>query len=128
MSQIERLLLSGKSARDETVESVTPSELRELEKSLNWSLPPSYIEFVALDGLAELRIHHRVLNPEEISANLRHVDSTRYIPFADSECGDFYCWIRSDAEEPAVVFADHETGEYVADAESFEKWLENNRF
>ncbi|MHB1083688.1 MAG: SMI1/KNR4 family protein [Thiobacillus sp.] len=128
MSEIERILLNGKSARDEEVSPVPCCELRALEESLRFTLPPSYCEFVALGGLSEFRINHRMLNPQEVVESLRYVDGNHYIPFADNGCGDLYCWPRSGEEEPVIVFADHETGEYSPDAKSFSEWLVKNRF
>lgn len=128
MTEIERILSTGQSARDDGVEPVSPSELATFCAHVGWPLPPSYCEFVGLNGLAELRINHRVLNPTEIAENLPYVDTTKYIPLADNGCGDLYCWVRSSEKEPSVVFADHETGEYIDDADSFSAWLANNRF
>ncbi|WP_158236311.1 SMI1/KNR4 family protein [Acidovorax sp. 62] len=128
MSEIERILLNGKSARDDEVKPVPPNELRALEELLRFTLPPSYCEFVALGGLGELRINHRVLNPQEVIESIRYVDGSQYVPFADNGCGDLYCWPRSGEEEPMVVFADHETDEYSQDAKSFAEWLAKNRF
>ncbi len=128
MSEIERILLNGESARDDEVEPVPLNELRTVEESLRFTFPPSYCEFVALGGLGELRINHRVLSPKELVESLRYIDGNQYVPFADNGCGDLYCWPRSGEEEPMVVFADHETGEYSPAATSFSAWLAKNRF
>ena len=108
--------------------AVTSEKLRAVEKELGFSFPDSYCEFVALDGLSERRINHSVLSPQEIIENLRYVDSSRYIPFADNGCGDLYCWPRTAEDEPEVVFVDHESEQASPDARSFVEWLSKNRF
>ena len=98
------------------------------EEELGFRFPASYREFVALGGLGELRISHEVLDPAAIVSCVSQVDGSKYIPFADNHCGDLYCWVKAGDVEPSVVFADHETGEYIASAVSFTAWLEANRF
>ncbi|MBX3628072.1 MAG: SMI1/KNR4 family protein [Rhizobacter sp.] len=127
-SEIERILSSGRSARDPEVEQVSESQLRSAEDELGFRFPASYREFVKLGGLSELRISHEVLGPVEIVSSLPQVDGHKYVPFADNQCGDLYCWVKAGDAEPLVVFADHETGEYIANAASFTAWLEANRF
>ena len=128
MSDIERILKTGRSVLDEEVQAVTSEEMQAVEKKLGFSFPSSYCEFVALGGLGERRINHSVLTPQEIIENLRYVDSTLYIPFADNGCGDLYCWPRTEKDEPEVVFVDHESEKASTDAKSFVEWLEKNRF
>jgi len=128
MSEIERILRTDKSVRDHQTEPVQQAEVLSAEASLRFAFPPSYREFLAFGGLSELRMNHRVLSPSQIVENARHVDQAQYIPFADNGCGDLYCWRRSSGTEPPVVFADHETGEYLPDAQSFVEWLAGNRF
>ena len=84
---------------------------------------------VRLGGLGELRIKHRVLSPSEILQSLRYLPDRQHVPFADNGCGDLYCWPLARAAEPAVLFADHETGyTYSEAAASFTDWLEAERF
>ncbi|PKO67321.1 MAG: hypothetical protein CVU22_12360 [Betaproteobacteria bacterium HGW-Betaproteobacteria-16] len=128
MTEIEELLRLGKSALDELVTPISEAELLAVETSLPFQLPASYREFVALGGLRELRINHRVLSPSEIREALQHVDQCLYLPFADNGCGDLYCWRKSTEAEPPVFFADHESSEYVRDTGSFTEWLRKNRF
>lgn len=128
MTEIEQILLSGRSARDDTVQSVSATEVGDASNLLSFTFPESYLHFVKLGGLAELRINHRVLSPVEILAALRYVDGTKYVPFADNGCGDLYCWERVAAVEPPVIFADHESNQYLADSEGFIEWLRKNRF
>jgi hypothetical protein len=127
-SEVARLLRSGRSALDETVAPVPEGALTAAEAQLSHSLPPSYREFVTLGGLAELRFNHRVLAPKEILEAVKHIDGARFIPFADNGCGDFYCWEKVMAQEPRVVFVDHETAEHTFDSDSFVDWLRKNRF
>jgi hypothetical protein len=126
-SDVAFVLRSGRSALDETVAPVSEEELAAAEAELSWSFPPSYREFVALGGLAEMRINSRVLGPKEV-VELPHVDRSRHIPFAENGCGDLYCWERSVAPEPRVLFLDHETSEHTVDSDSFLEWLRKNRF
>lgn len=128
MSEIEQILLSGRSAHDDTVQAVSAAEISDASSRLGFSFPESYLQFVKLGGLAELRINHRVLSPIEILEALRYVDGSKYVPFADNGCGDLYCWERVAAAEPPVVFADHEDNQYLADSEGFIEWLRKNRF
>jgi hypothetical protein len=128
MSTIKEILQSGKSARTDQGQPIQEEDLKAAECSLHFTLPASYKEFIALGGLCELRINHRVLSPKEIIVNLRFVTEDKFIPFAENGCGDLYCWPRTTVKEPSVFFADHETGEYVANADSFSQWLAKNRF
>ena len=128
MSEIEAILRSGKSERDDSAPVVGEAQLAAVSAQLPFPFPPSYAEFVRLGGLAELRVNHRVLAPAEVLESLSFVDLSRYVPFADNGCGDLYCWEKSNATEPPVVFADHETGKYTLEASSFVEWLRGNRF
>ncbi|WP_284620707.1 SMI1/KNR4 family protein [Aquabacterium humicola] len=128
MSEIEQLLRNGKSRLDEFARSVTETDLDVAESMLPFALPTSYREFVALGGLNELRINHRVLHPSEIAVAIKQVDQTQYVPFADNGCGDVYCWMNTGEPEPPVVLADHESSQYVQDSPSFADWLRKNRF
>lgn len=127
MTAIERILTTGQSARED-VPMPTDQEFRSVESELGFRFPTSYREFVRLGGLGELRINHRVLPPSEIVENLRYLPDREYVPFADNGCGDLYCWPRSDAAEPVVLFADHETDyTYSEAAASFTQRLEEKR-
>jgi hypothetical protein len=108
-SDIERILSSGRSARDTEVEQVSESQLNSAEERLGFKFPASYREFVELGGLSELRISHQVLGPSEIVSSLPQIDGSKYIPFADNQCGDLYCWVKAEGTESPVVFADHES-------------------
>jgi hypothetical protein len=127
-SEIALVLHSGKSALDETVTAVSEAVLADAEAQLSYPLPPSYRVFVALGGLAELRFRHRVMAPGAIVEAVKYVDRARYVPFADNGCGDLYCWDKSIAPEPRIVFMDHETSEYAPDSESFVEWLRKSKF
>jgi hypothetical protein len=59
---------------------------------------------------------------------LKQWSASALIPFADNHCGDYYCWKISGDLEPAVFFADHETGDFKLVAQSFVEWLEKQRF
>ncbi|WP_348010801.1 SMI1/KNR4 family protein [Roseateles sp.] len=128
MSEIERILTTGASARDEGVAGVLPREVEDAEAALGFTFPASYREFIALGGLAELRFRHRALAPSEIVENQRYVDGERLVVFADNGSGDFYCWTRSETGEPPVFFSDHETRACTPAAVSFTAWLAENRF
>ena len=129
MTAIERILTTGQSARTDDAPMPTAEEFRSAEAELGFRFPDSYREFVRLGGLAELRINHRVLPPFEILQTLRYLPDREHVPFADNGCGDFYCWPRTEAAEPVVLFADHETGyTYSETAGSFTHWLEEQRF
>jgi hypothetical protein len=128
MTAIERILTTGQSARED-MRMPTDEEFRRVEAELGFRFPDSYREFVRLGGLGELRINHRVLPPSEILQSLRYLPDRDHVPFADNGCGDLYCWPRTEAPEPAVLFADHETGyAYSEAAASFTHWLEEERF
>ena len=129
MTAIERILTTGESARSDDAPMPTDEEFRSAETELGFRFPDSYREFVRLGGLGELRINHRVLSPSEIFESLRYLPDREHVPFADNGCGDFYCWPRTEAAEPAVLFADHETAyTYSEAAASFTHWLEEHRF
>lgn len=129
MTPIERILTTGPSARDSEVPIPTDEEFCRAEAELVFRFPDSYREFVRLGGLGELRIKNRVLSPSEIVESHRYLPDGEHVPFADNGCGDLYCWPRTDAAEPVVLFADHELGyTYSDDAMSFIHWLEANRF
>ncbi len=128
MTAIEKILTTGMSARNE-VPMPTEEEFSKLESELGFRFPDSYREFVRLGGLGELRINHRVLSPSEILQSLRRLPSREHVPFADNGCGDLFCWPRTEAAEPAVFFADHETGYSCSEAAaSFTQWLEAEKF
>lgn len=129
MSDIERILTTGQSARSNNVPMPTDDEICSVESQLGVRFPASYREFVRIGRLAELRMTDRVLSPLEIFQSARYLPDTDHVPFADNHCGDFYCWARSGAEEPIVSFADHEIGyTYSEVAASFTVWLEKQRF
>ena len=128
MDEIARILTVGRSDREEGVAIPTDGEVAAAEAALRFRFPDSYREFLRLGGLAELRIHHRVLSPQEILDAMRYLPDAEHIPFADNGCGDLYCWPRVNQPEPDVFFADHESDQYKQDAVSFTVWLEKNRF
>lgn len=129
MTEIEKILTTGQSKRIDNSPMPTDEEFRSAEYKIGFHFPASYREFVQLGGLGELRINHRVLSPLEILQSLLHLPDREHVPFADNGCGDFYCWPRTFTAEPAVLFANHETGyTYSEAAESFTKWLEQERF
>jgi len=129
MTAIEKILTTGKSARSDDAPMPTEEKFRSAEAELGFRFPDSYREFVRLGGLGELRINHRVLPPSEILQSLRYLPDREHVPFADNGCGDLYCWPRTEAAEPAVLFADHETSyTYSEAAASFTDWLEAERF
>lgn len=127
MSEIERILKSGKSQR-ELVAVSSADDLRTVSSRLGVMLPPSYIEFCQLGGLGQLRFHHRVLRPEEISEARGYVRGENLLPFAANGCGDLYCWLIDGSLEPEVVFFDHEEQRATPAAASFTAWLAENRF
>ena len=129
MTAIERILTIGRSARSGDAAIPTDQDIHNVEALLGFRFPESYREFVRLGGLSELRINHRVLPPSEVLLSWRCLPDQRHVPFADNGCGDFYCWPHTQAAEPVVVFADHETGyTYSEAATSFTDWLEAERF
>ena len=129
MTDIERILSTGESDRSGAEPMPTDEEFRSIEAQLSFRFPESYRGFVRLGGLSELCINHRVLPPSEILQSLRYLPDREHVPFADNGCGDLYCWPRTEAAEPAVLFADHATGyTYSAAAASFTHWLEEHRF
>jgi hypothetical protein len=127
MDDIARILGSGRSAREPTPVPA-PEEFAAAEAAVGFRFPDSYRQFVGLGGLGELRINHKVLSPREIARAADLLGTRKYVPFADNHCGDYYCWANVESREPAVFFADHESGEYTPDASSFVQWLEQNRF
>ncbi len=129
MTLIERILATGRSKRADDVPIPTDEEFRRIETELGFRFPGSYREYVALGGLGELRLNHRVMPPSEIIQCLRYLPDRAHVPFADNGCGDLYCWPRTDTAEPVVLFADHESGyTYREAAPSFMDWLEAERF
>ena len=129
MTAIERILTTGQSTRADDSPIPTDEEFRSAEAELGFRFPDSYREFVRLGGLGELRIKHRVLPPSGILQSLRCLPDREHVPFADNGCGDLYCWPRTETAEPAVLFADHETGYTYSEAStSFTRWLEEQRF
>jgi hypothetical protein len=127
MGEIEAILRTGRSMRDESVSQPGAAEIRSVEEMLDWHFPASYLEFLAAGGLSEMRINHRVLSPAEVLEARNHVP-LGVVPFAENGCGDVYAWKVSSDEEPAVVFLDHENGEVAPAAHSFVDWLRSNRF
>ncbi|HVU27594.1 MAG TPA: SMI1/KNR4 family protein [Verrucomicrobiae bacterium] len=128
MTDIEKILNTGKSDRSGGELMPTNEEFRQVESELDFRFPESYREFVRLGGLNELRINHRVLSPVEILQSRRYLPDHEHVPFADNGCGDFYCWPRVNLPEPTVLFADHETETYSDDTSSFTQWVKQNRF
>jgi hypothetical protein len=128
MSRIAEILESGKSARLEVTPVPSEEEVRAVEGRIGFVFPQSYRDFLSLGGLDERRINHSVLSPAEIEESLQYLPAGSAIPFADNGCGDLYCWTLSNATEPSVVFADHETGSFAEESTSFEAWLEKNKF
>ena len=128
MTEIEKILSTGTSARDEGVPEVLPQELAAAESALGFRFPASYREFVSLGGCAELRFKNRTLPPNEIVKNQQYVDAARFVVFGDNGCGDFYCWNRGESGEPSVLFADLDAGTCEPVASSFTAWLSENRF
>jgi hypothetical protein len=127
MSEIERILRSGKSHR-ELAAVPSADELNAVSNQLGVPLPPSYVEFCQLGGLGELRFNHRILRPAEMAEARRFVRKENLLPFADNGCGDLYCWLLDSSSEPAVVFFDHEEQTETAAGGSFTAWLAGNRF
>lgn len=103
-------------------------EISSAEKQLGFIFPAGYSAFVRGGGLGELRIKHRVLSPSETVESQRFLPSSELVPFADNGCGDLYCWVRAQGPTSVVVFADHEAGTHHKVSESFDAWLECNRF
>ncbi|BEP55578.1 hypothetical protein GmRootV118_28220 [Variovorax sp. V118] len=128
VTEIEALLKSGKTARDEDVPAVLDQEIREAEATLGRSFPTSYREFIAFGGLGELRIRHRVLRPAEIVVVKRHTGAAPIVPFADNGCGDLYGWSTLGLDEPGVVLWNHDDGTVEHVADSFAAWLSTFRF
>jgi hypothetical protein len=127
MSEVERILHSGKSHRELAAVPST-EDLRLVSRRLGVNLPPSYMEFCQLGGLGELRFHCRILRPEAIAEARSYVPKENLLPFAANGCGDLYCWLIDGSPEPAVVFFDHEDQSETAAAASFTAWLAENRF
>lgn len=128
MTEIEKILSAGASARDEGAAVVLPQDLDAAEAVLGFRFPASYRELVALGGCAELRFRNRTLPPNEIVKNQQYVDATKFVVFADNGCGDFYCWNRGEGGEPSVLFADLDAETCEPVAPSFTAWLSENRF
>lgn len=129
MTAIERILTTGQCARCGDKLMPTEREIHDIKAAMRFRIPESYREFVRLGGLSELRINHRVFSPSEILENRRNLPDQDHVPFADNGCGDFYCWPRRNAAEPAILFADHEEGYgYRTAAANFTVWLEEHRF
>lgn len=93
MSEIERILRSGASARDDSVPPIETA-LKRARAMLGARMPPSYMEFCELGGLAELRFNHQILHPDEILENQSQLPP-ELLAFADNGCGDQYCWLAS---------------------------------
>lgn len=128
MTAIERILSTGESARSGDEAIPTEQEIREVERELNFRFPASYLEFVRLGGLGELCMNNPILSPAEVLESRHYLPDSEHVPFADNGCGDLYCWPRSDAAEPVVLFADHETSyTYREVAASFTQWLAENK-
>jgi len=127
MSEIEQILNSGTSSRLDEERVVSESDVARLVAAVRCAVPPSYLEFLRLGGLAELRFHNRVLSPVEIVDTLGQLPS-QCIPFADNGCGDVFCWERSEQVEPAVILWEHDSGKLAPNAANFVDWLRQNRF
>lgn len=127
MSEIERILKSGKSHRELAAVPST-EDLHAASIRLGVPLPPSYVEFCQLGGLGELRFNHRILRPAEMAEARGYVSQENLLPFAANGCGDYYCWLIDGSSEPAVVFFDHEEQRETAAAASFTAWLAANKF
>lgn len=102
----------------------TVEEIKAAEVKLGFTFPADYISLMQSGGLGDLRIKNRLLSPAEVVSSRRYLRGAGLVPFADNGCGDLYCW----DSQSRVVFADHETGAYIQDSESFSAWLDKNRF
>ncbi len=127
MDDIERLL-SGVGFALERTAVPAPEEFVAAEAATGFRFPQSCRRLVILGGLDARRLDHTVLPPREIAQAAVALGTRQYVPFADNHCGDYYCWANDGSAEPAVFFADHESGEYRPNAASFVQWLEQNRF
>ncbi|MCC5851168.1 MAG: SMI1/KNR4 family protein [Verrucomicrobia bacterium] len=128
MTEIESILKSGVSSKDESLEKPTVADIKVASIGLGFSFPKAYLEFVQLGGLSELRFNHAVLSPGEIWESSVFLPDKEHIPFAENGCGDMYCWRKNDSDNPDVLFWDHETGDYSKDSDNFSVWLRKNRF
>ncbi|RJP71313.1 MAG: SMI1/KNR4 family protein [Comamonadaceae bacterium] len=128
MTEVEAILKSGKSSRDESVAPVLEQEIREAEAVLGIAFPASYCEFMELGGLDELRFTHRILRPSEVVEAKRYTGAAPIVPFADDGCGGLFGWADSAEVEPTVVMWDHEESSLVQVAPSFTVWLARARF
>ncbi len=113
---------------DESAEQPNQSDIDNAEKICGCRLPPSYLEFVALGGLSELRFSCRILSPREISESIAFLPGEGLVPFADNGCGDLYVWEASGEVEPRVFLVDHEAMDPKLEATNFVEWLRTNRF
>ena len=127
MSEIEQILSSGTSSQRDEERAVSESDVARLVAAVHCAVPPSYLEFVQLGGLAELRFRNRVLSPLEILDARGQLPGQR-IPFADNGCGDVFCWERSEQIEPPVLLWEHDSGKLAPNAANFIDWLRQNRF
>ena len=108
MSQVSKILASGRSFTDESRSTPSSTDLKDFELRNSVTLPSAYKEFVELGGLSELGFDQVILAPEEIAASSQHLPD-HLLPFAENGCGDAFCWIKENLPDSSVVFWDHES-------------------
>lgn len=128
MTEIEAILRTGRSMRDDSIAPVLDQEIHVAEAALGIALPASYREFIELGGLGELRFNHRLLRPSEIVEAKHLTDGAPIVPFADNGCGNLFGWADGSEAEPAVVMWDHEEPGLREVAPSFTVWLARESF
>ena len=122
MSRIKEILAQNTQHRlDDPIPSAQDVEAAEV--AVGSPFPGCYKEFVALDGLNDLRFRSQILSPSEMMDHSGAVPG--FIAFAANGCGDLYCWKRGEMER--VYFWDHEVGSFDVCARDFTEWLENER-
>ena len=114
--------------QDESAEQPSRLDIAKAEEACGCRFPSSYLEFLALGGLSELRFRCRILSPTEISESIASLPSKGFVPFADNGCGDLYVWEVSGEVEPRVFFMDHDAQDAKLVAMNFVEWLLRNRF